>query len=41
MPKYIELSAQTDISLSELFGVKKEEPRKEPGKEPDKNKEER
>lgn len=37
MPKYIELSAQTDISLSELFGVKKEEPEKEP----DKNKEER
>ena len=36
MPKYIELSAQTDISLSELFGVKKEEPEKEPEKQPEK-----
>lgn len=41
MPKYIELSAQTEIALSELFSSNKREENKQDDKKSDKGDEEK
>lgn len=41
MPKYIELSAQTEVNLSELFSSNKQEENKQDDKKSDKGDEEK